>query len=168
MIFCIAGDGQTTLAAGQHAYHFSFQIPQNIPCSIEHQYGHVRYTVKAILDRPWRFDHKVVSAFTVIAPYDLNTQQSLGVSRTRRSFVRSFSHSFNELQLPTLTNQDVFSLRLKIYLVLGFSNYCFVYVNLFLITIILFLKYRFKQKKLIYIRLLRFSKNARISLLHTN
>ncbi|XP_058790985.1 arrestin domain-containing protein 2-like isoform X2 [Phymastichus coffea] len=70
-------DGQTTIPAGQHSYFFSFQLPFNIPCSIEHKYGRVRYVVNAILHRPWKFDHKVLSAFSVIAPYNLNTQENV-------------------------------------------------------------------------------------------
>ncbi|CAB0045293.1 unnamed protein product [Trichogramma brassicae] len=72
-----AGSNHATISAGEHIFPFTFQLPNNIPCSIEHVYGHVRYTVKAVLDRPWRFDHKVVQAFTVIAPFDLNAQPHL-------------------------------------------------------------------------------------------
>ncbi|KAJ8672517.1 hypothetical protein QAD02_003776 [Eretmocerus hayati] len=83
------GGESTTLPAGTHCYNFNFQLPSNIPCSFEHKHGHVRYTINAFLDRPWKFDHKVVSVFMVLAPYDLNAQQTAMVGihdEIKRSF----------------------------------------------------------------------------------
>ncbi|XP_029048517.2 arrestin domain-containing protein 3-like [Osmia bicornis bicornis] len=62
---------------GQHTYQFSFQLPQHIPSSFEHQYGHVRYTVKAVIDRPWKFDHQSKRAFTVVTILDLNAHREI-------------------------------------------------------------------------------------------
>ncbi|XP_014213106.1 arrestin domain-containing protein 2 [Copidosoma floridanum] len=83
------GDEHSTLPSGEHSYHFSFQLPSNIPCSIEHELGFVRYTVRVLLTRPWKFDHKVISAFSVISSYDLNAVYDLstGISEEfRRNF----------------------------------------------------------------------------------
>ncbi|XP_008204873.1 arrestin domain-containing protein 17 [Nasonia vitripennis] len=66
------GESSVEIPPGTHTYPFSFHIPSNVPCSFEHHIGHVRYSIKAVMDRPWRFDHKVMSAFTVIADYNLN------------------------------------------------------------------------------------------------
>lgn len=60
------------LPPGQQSYPFNIQLPMNLPSSFEHEYGYVRYTVKAIFDRPWKFDHEVKAAFTVLSTYDLN------------------------------------------------------------------------------------------------
>ncbi|XP_035725454.1 arrestin domain-containing protein 17-like [Vespa mandarinia] len=69
------------LPEGQSEYYFSFQLPRNVPCSFEHEVGYIRYTAKAIVDIPWRFDWWTKSAFTVVAPFDLNpiSHQCMGV-----------------------------------------------------------------------------------------
>ncbi|XP_043269936.1 arrestin domain-containing protein 3-like [Venturia canescens] len=67
-----ANGDSVSLEAGHHAYPFSFCLPHNIPSSFECSDGSVRYSIKAIMDRPWKFDHQVTLAFTVEAPYDLN------------------------------------------------------------------------------------------------
>nr|XP_003699454.1 PREDICTED: arrestin domain-containing protein 3-like [Megachile rotundata] len=75
-------DSRTIIAAGYYEYPFRFELPYNIPSSFEHQYGHVRYTVKAVIDRPWKFDHETKRAFTVVATLDLNDcrAQCLGIN----------------------------------------------------------------------------------------
>ena len=60
--------------AGRHSYNFEMEIPTTAPSSFEGQYGYVRYSVKAIIDRPWKFDHDVKAAFTVIGALDLNAE----------------------------------------------------------------------------------------------
>ncbi|OXU20350.1 hypothetical protein TSAR_008783 [Trichomalopsis sarcophagae] len=77
LVGATGGESSATIPSGTSTYPFSFHIPQNIPCSFEHVLGFVRYTVKAVIDRPWRFDHKIVSAFTVVADYDLNAHRNL-------------------------------------------------------------------------------------------
>ena len=62
------------MEAGTHKYPFSFTLPPNVPSSFEGYYGHVRYTAKATMDRPWKFDHDTRSAFTVISLVDLNLE----------------------------------------------------------------------------------------------
>lgn len=68
------------MAAGFHRYSFNFSLPYNIPCSFEHANGHIRYTMKAVIDRPWRFDHESKIAFTVVSSYDLNARRHQCVS----------------------------------------------------------------------------------------
>ncbi|GFG28507.1 hypothetical protein Cfor_03631 [Coptotermes formosanus] len=68
-----AGTGVTeVLPAGEHSFPFSMMLPIHLPSSFEGEYGYVRYTVKATLDRPWKFDHEVKAAFTVLSHFDLN------------------------------------------------------------------------------------------------
>ncbi|KAL9889873.1 arrestin domain-containing protein 17-like isoform 1-T2 [Glossina fuscipes fuscipes] len=61
------------LPAGTHTYPFTYALPPILPSSFEGQFGHVRYTIKVTLDRPWKFDQDMKMAFTVIAPVDLNS-----------------------------------------------------------------------------------------------
>ena len=60
------------LPAGEHSFSFSMMLPNHLPSSFEGQYGYVRYTVKATLNRPWKFDHEVKAAYTVLLHLDLN------------------------------------------------------------------------------------------------
>ncbi|XP_043248558.1 arrestin domain-containing protein 17-like [Colletes gigas] len=79
------------IPAGYHEYPFEFQLPHNIPTSFEHIYGHIRYTVKAAIDRPWKFNHECKIAFTVISNLDLNAYQDkcLGIDdEGRKNFYR--------------------------------------------------------------------------------
>lgn len=63
---------ETELPAGTHTYPFSCALPPSLPSSFEGEFGHVRYTIKVTLDRPWKFDQDMKMAFTVISPVDLN------------------------------------------------------------------------------------------------
>ncbi|XP_012282075.1 arrestin domain-containing protein 17 [Orussus abietinus] len=69
-----ASDSEIDLPIGEHVYPFTCSLPVNIPSSFESHYGHIRYTVKAIMDRPWKFDHEVKTAFTVISMLNLNEE----------------------------------------------------------------------------------------------
>ncbi|XP_043270376.1 arrestin domain-containing protein 2-like [Venturia canescens] len=60
------------IEAGYHTYPFSFLLPHNIPSSFECFGGSVRYTIKAIMDRPWKLNHQTRLVFTIEAPFDLN------------------------------------------------------------------------------------------------
>lgn len=77
------------LDAGEHVYPFTFSLPPNLPSSFEALFGHVRYTVRAILDRPWKFDHEAKAAFTVISPLDLN-QESQASEKINTEMSKSF------------------------------------------------------------------------------
>ncbi|OWF34734.1 arrestin domain-containing protein 17-like [Mizuhopecten yessoensis] len=59
--------------AGHHVYPFTLPLPSTIPSSFEGRRGYVRYTCKANIDRPWKFDESTKRAFTVIRHLDLNT-----------------------------------------------------------------------------------------------
>ena len=73
LILYLLGE-EIELPIGENSYPFTCSLPPNLPSSFESQYGHVRYTVKAILDRPWKFDQEVKTAFTVVSNFDLNRE----------------------------------------------------------------------------------------------
>ncbi|RLU22954.1 hypothetical protein DMN91_005232 [Ooceraea biroi] len=83
LVYYLLGDtaDEVRMPAGFQKYPFSFSLPHNIPCSFEHADGYIRYTTKAVIDRPWRFNHECKIAFTVVTSYDLNahSQQCLGL-----------------------------------------------------------------------------------------
>lgn len=70
---------EITLPPGVHTYPFTCALPPNLPSSFEGEFGHVRYTIKVTLDRPWKFDQDTKMAFTVISPIDLNQNPALKV-----------------------------------------------------------------------------------------
>eukprot|EP00058_Branchiostoma_floridae_P026570 XP_002612061.1 hypothetical protein BRAFLDRAFT_94151 [Branchiostoma floridae] len=47
---------------------------KGLPCSFEGAHGYVRYYIKGTIDKPWKFDHTVKRAFTVLDMYDLNEE----------------------------------------------------------------------------------------------
>lgn len=69
-----ASGGEIEIQSGEHTFPFQCVLPTNLPSSFESDFGHVRYTVKATLDRPWKFDQEAKSPFTVISPLDLNQE----------------------------------------------------------------------------------------------
>ena len=67
------------IAAGDYEYPFTFTLPLSVPSSFVGEYGRIAYSIKAVIDRPWRFDHETVAFFTVVGVYDLNNDSSAGV-----------------------------------------------------------------------------------------
>ncbi|BFZ02476.1 hypothetical protein BsWGS_05515 [Bradybaena similaris] len=72
--FSNQGSNTVDLAQGRHVFPFQFQIPQGLPSSFEGFHGHIRYTVKCTIDKPWKFDHTTKRPFTIISILDLNQQ----------------------------------------------------------------------------------------------
>ncbi|XP_058825941.1 arrestin domain-containing protein 3-like [Topomyia yanbarensis] len=62
------------LLPGIHTYRFSCVLPPNLVTSLEAEHGHVRYTVKVILERSWKLDHSYKVAFTVLRHVNLNDE----------------------------------------------------------------------------------------------
>ncbi|XP_066279244.1 arrestin domain-containing protein 3-like [Branchiostoma lanceolatum] len=65
-----------TLPAGYYEFPFRYQLGMGLPSSFEGGTGYVRYSIKGIVDRPWRFDHTTKCAFTILDMYDLNEEPS--------------------------------------------------------------------------------------------
>ncbi|EFO12768.1 hypothetical protein LOAG_15765, partial [Loa loa] len=60
------------LPHGRHEIPFSFTLPKTLPTSFEGEFGFIRYTCKAICERPWDVDIVSKRAFTVIGIEDIN------------------------------------------------------------------------------------------------
>ncbi|SPP84084.1 arrestin domain-containing protein 17 [Drosophila guanche] len=60
------------IQAGVHNYNFSCQLPYQCPSSFEGRYGCIRYIVKVLLIRPWKYDQAYTTGFTVLKMMDLN------------------------------------------------------------------------------------------------
>lgn len=69
------------LPSGSHKYPFTCSLPPTLPSSFEGEFGHVRYTIKVTLDRPWKFDQDMKMAFTVVSPLDLNLNPAVKEAR---------------------------------------------------------------------------------------
>ena len=52
---------------GSFTYPFNFSLNNDLP-----RRGYVRYTCKATIDRPWKFDESIKEPFTVIHHLDCN------------------------------------------------------------------------------------------------
>uniref|UniRef100_A0A1I7TLY8 Arrestin_C domain-containing protein n=1 Tax=Caenorhabditis tropicalis TaxID=1561998 RepID=A0A1I7TLY8_9PELO len=78
--FTIVNDGkekERVLPAGIHQVPFSYTLPKSLPSSFEGEFGHIRYTCKAICERPWDFDIVSRKAFTVVGIEDINSDPKL-------------------------------------------------------------------------------------------
>ncbi|XP_055641431.1 arrestin domain-containing protein 3-like [Toxorhynchites rutilus septentrionalis] len=62
------------LLPGIHTYRFSCVLPPNLITSLEADHGHVRYTVKVVLERSWKFEKSYKVAFTVLRHVNLNEE----------------------------------------------------------------------------------------------
>ncbi|CAJ0581147.1 unnamed protein product, partial [Mesorhabditis spiculigera] len=65
------------LPAGKHEIPFSYTLPKFLPSSFEGEFGFIRYTIKALCERPWDFDISTKRAFTVIGIEDINSEPKL-------------------------------------------------------------------------------------------
>jgi len=68
------------LAAGNHGFQFDYTLPRDLPSSYQGRWGQVKFTVKATLKRPCRFDIERETEMNVIAYLDLNDDPELAVS----------------------------------------------------------------------------------------
>jgi hypothetical protein len=62
------------LSAGRHQYPFTFVLPTQIPPSFEGTFGHVRYALRCVAQRPWlKRDYACQTSLNVGSIVDLNT-----------------------------------------------------------------------------------------------
>ena len=109
----VYGDGSETfyLNPGLHQFPFQFTLPLNIPTSYEGQFGSIRYTIRAVISRPWRFNHEKVRIFTVNNPLDLNTEPNSLVSHSELLSVDSNILHISLLRTCVFTHSPSFRAR---------------------------------------------------------
>jgi len=68
------GNGENKIEhdAGRFDYQFAFQLPPVLPSSFEGSHGHIRYYLKANIDRPWKFDKTAKSPLIINELIDTN------------------------------------------------------------------------------------------------
>ncbi|CAH2269401.1 jg16427 [Pararge aegeria aegeria] len=72
-MYMVGGEsGEHTIQPGHYEFPFHFQLPSNCPSSFEGEYGHIRYEIKAVVDRAFKFDQEKKVAVRVMAPLNLN------------------------------------------------------------------------------------------------
>jgi hypothetical protein len=64
-------------------------LPEALPSSFEGKYGHIRYSCKAVIDRPSKSDKEFRTSFSVIKSDDLNAISMLTIP-TKSEIVRHF------------------------------------------------------------------------------
>lgn len=89
--------GEHRLQPGKHEFPFTFPLPVNCPSSFEGEYGHIRYEMKVVVDRAFKFDQEKKIALRVIAPLDLNADPYASVSNMLWLFLDSPHLSLTEL-----------------------------------------------------------------------
>lgn len=72
--------GEHSIPAGDYEYPFHFRLPDHCPSSFEGEYGHIRYEIKAVVDRAFKFDQEKKIAVRVMAPLNLNLDPYCRVS----------------------------------------------------------------------------------------
>ncbi|XP_072938025.1 arrestin domain-containing protein 17-like [Epargyreus clarus] len=74
-IYLIGSDsGEQKIRPGHYEYPFQLMIPGNCPSSLEGTVGHIRYEVKAVVDRAFKMDQEKKAVVRVISPLDLNAE----------------------------------------------------------------------------------------------
>ncbi|XP_053695068.1 arrestin domain-containing protein 4-like [Sabethes cyaneus] len=62
---------------GSHTFKFACPLAATLPTSFEGQYGHVRYTITVVVERPSRQNTSYREGFTVLRQVNLNEHPSL-------------------------------------------------------------------------------------------
>lgn len=75
---------------GTTTYSFACMLPTQLPSSVEGKYGHIRYSCKVVVDRPWKTDKEFRLSFSVIKTEDLNLMSPTLYIPSKSEIVRHF------------------------------------------------------------------------------
>ena len=90
--------GECYLKPGDYKFPFTFHLPQNCPSSFEGSYGHIRYQIKVVVDRSFKFDQEKKVAVRVYNLLDLNKDPYCRVSIIRYFFYGLILHIVGETE----------------------------------------------------------------------
>ncbi|KAM3724734.1 Arrestin domain-containing protein [Dirofilaria immitis] len=90
------------LPYGKHEIPFSFTLPKTLPTSFEGEFGFIRYTCKAICERPWDVDIISKRAFTVIGIEDINQDPEAMEPACETECISSVKHCCQKQGLITI------------------------------------------------------------------
>jgi hypothetical protein len=65
------------VSSGEYIYPFEFELPANIPYSVDAKFGEIYYGIKVVLDVPHDIDKEVRLPLTIIRYEDLNSMPLL-------------------------------------------------------------------------------------------
>lgn len=85
-----SGSGAIEMQPGITTYSFACMLPNQLPSSVEGKYGNIRYSCKAVLDRPWKTDKEYRLSFSVIKTEDLNLLSPTLYIPSKSEIVRHF------------------------------------------------------------------------------
>ncbi|XP_058840171.1 arrestin domain-containing protein 3-like [Topomyia yanbarensis] len=63
---------EVELKEGSRSFKFTYKLPPSCPTSFEGDFGYIRYTIRIVFERPWKYDLTYKIAFTVVNQLDLN------------------------------------------------------------------------------------------------
>ncbi len=63
--------------SGRHSYPFVFELPRDLPSSVEGRLGHVRYTLKATVSRPVTSNYEIKQEICIREVLNVNDQNIL-------------------------------------------------------------------------------------------
>ncbi|CRK98603.1 CLUMA_CG012200, isoform A [Clunio marinus] len=121
----IGHDGQVKLDQGIHRYSFACPLPLLLPGSFEAKTGHIRYTIEANLDVPWKFDKKIKVQFQVVRQENLNDHPELMLpyanEETKKYSICCFK--FHPVVMKVSLPQTGYSLGQKIDINVNYENF---------------------------------------------
>eukprot|EP00794_Sanderia_malayensis_P015755 gene15755-17344_t len=71
------GEPVTLHPSGRHFYPFTFELPCNLPSSVEGRLGHVKYTLKATISRPVKQNYDTEKTVLIRETIDPNSEEFL-------------------------------------------------------------------------------------------
>ncbi|ESO85391.1 hypothetical protein LOTGIDRAFT_229416 [Lottia gigantea] len=101
----IREDKLRILEAGSHSFPFEFPIPPKLPCSFEGPYGHVRYWLRAVIEKHWKLKVNV-RPFKITPKLDLNnvphSNEEITISKSfpLSTFLQQSASVFASVNLP--------------------------------------------------------------------